>query len=1772
MAEIPLVYPNHVYKPRRYVMDGLTRMFSREDVPVSTPTNDHGASPIVEEALHGSASVSELELRGRMYLLTTCAKMEDPDILSVSLSSTTTTADFTSPSMLELDCRNLELQPLVSVAAFSQDPSLIGLILVDCQGTFVTITLTDQLVPVEARARILKTTDYISELAILQAVTGSELQSTMIAFANATTAIVAFSPFLITVDLENTSSYVWSETQCLEDMKARTSSFGSLLTNFSDILLGRLNEGIMDMSPTAALCLTTTPNPLLDATYCITLHSDASIRKWKIDVSISPFPLEVHALDTSKLPLPSKWSDTRNSVSLCARMYDQTYALGVHIKTEGFLVDPGSPTEETPDKHTSDCHLWVFYGNNQIGSRDNCMALTVPNEVLSLVGMSFSPTATRCTLSALFEATDQEHNRNGTMHVTYPPSIMSIVSPEPNIIGHGSLDKVASRERSRIRSLLLGPSLMDNMEASTVEEILHEMDSWYLKYIFRPMFPRGTGTVLPPTSSCVRRALAKLVHASAKTKKSGMSIELELIRTIYEWRKRDLRQLAVAMTPIRKKTLSEPDKAPAIIGNTMGPATPYSVYDTFVRDDDNDEDMDIDGDVDEIVDESWEKIEQERSAEVEAHEKRWRRLLLQIWEEEHVNRMPLLVKWLTSQSLQVIIRAGLTSVMEERPHMNEEDISWGATFDRFALKLLDRIEKNSVRSSRLYAVEQQLSTIISKAQLAMEPLEEIFVQDLTVLARSAWSEVGDTVDEDHDHLEDIVRKLSPTQLLQWIQATPNNSTGALPGLEIITIGDARDNKGKTWSQKQVANYQLRHSACAFAVQCIDSIRRLQLSRCLLLLDMVDGSQALDAALRAYLHSIAVLWTSSQRVPMPLTALQARKPLHLGQSSPETASPPNKRLSFGDDATSILAHMTSTMTTLIDVMIIQISQTMDSTNNVPLSPVGIQIFLTKSYIQLAFSARGDVPIGKPSLLPELGALPRPKDDTIATDYPRLALRLLAPYVAYALPDDSADVVLSRKESLAQCLLIESHASTVRPAQARMRQIACELLVPESPSNDNAVDQHMIKTAFEALGSLRQSLPAAAISKEALSSTLQPMVPSGTSIEISRLCELETVKSLFAACAVGTWNSLDPVTQASIRLLAVVLLHLSRVMHRLTILEHHMNIHGSDEHVESPDVLLVFISSAINDMSKTFPDEICHVMPEYGKMWARLFHHSVLAGQWRTAYNACVRNPKSEHRESSFRRLIRSMVDQGALNELVILCTELGQRISSSSSLTSIQANEAVDLYEIASEILAESVSRDIYSIRVASSEPASLSDYQGSLYALHASQKQWRRAAQSMDLRFLNAQKALSTRTQVIDYNLQLVELRDGLIVEDLVLASVGSLNVIELVKDPAHKFLVSGEYGPYNKIPIGDLGDGSSDTIPSSKRSRGYVGIVAEEKSADDDRLSNFMTTVELGGRAIRSMGLRALFFDRSTDPSFAKAAFLRQIDSSKLDIDTLFQFGYFQYGLLLAKAWAKNRETETGSSRPAGGELFTDCLCHMLEMYLMPKASSHSIETPRPTLEQLHFSLDSVGAMVNSASYVIPERNFMIADIHTNAVRMAAMSLVRKLTLVHTSAESPVALEVASILLESGGASLPAWLEHFLMGTGVSQNGLFAPRRSLDSKAYLGDPVALLNLYTKYGMLAEACSVVSLTLSGVDGDGTSRESRAASRLPEKGDVDFLPYKSLDMLWNLVEVLLSKRVLDSNEEKKIRFARNEMGAALDNYFGLLKISETGMRSARALRN
>lgn len=287
--EIPLIYAGRHETPRRFAVNPADR--SVASVPIHEAETDgrfHGLSfegknigmEVPEELLSGYASVSQLILRGRNVLLTTSALIEHPGVISVSLSKMQDPLD--SPVTSQVDIQGLVSQGIMSnvivkVQAFVKRDGIVHLIIVDSKATFVRIELTDNLLPSPEPALVLTSSDYISEDPVKELVNDSELQSNMVCFLSPDAVCVAFSPFVFTVRLDSGTSNVWSETKTIEDMKARSFSIGSFLHHASDLIVGRPQMDLLDMPPTAAMCVASAPGKLLDPTIVFTLHSDASV-------------------------------------------------------------------------------------------------------------------------------------------------------------------------------------------------------------------------------------------------------------------------------------------------------------------------------------------------------------------------------------------------------------------------------------------------------------------------------------------------------------------------------------------------------------------------------------------------------------------------------------------------------------------------------------------------------------------------------------------------------------------------------------------------------------------------------------------------------------------------------------------------------------------------------------------------------------------------------------------------------------------------------------------------------------------------------------------------------------------------------------------------------------------------------------------------------------------------------------------------------------------------------------------------------------------------------------------------------------------------------------------------------------------------------------------------------------------------------------------------------------------------------------------------------
>ena len=1732
---------------------------SIERISGSTSSSDN-VEDFPAQRLPGSSSVSCL---GDDTVVTTCALVDEPTVLSVSLIQGVS---------VELDLGQTQVFGIpVKIQCFAEGSSLL-LRLVDTRGIVLSIILDTALTP-----------ETLSLLSIPHMVeseqgyfSGAELDSSMVSFLSSTVLLLGLAPDLLAVNLATRSIDIWSQAQTLEEMKSK-----SLFSRASDLLLGRPEDDIIvDMPPTAALCHAS-------GEFVFSLHSDASIRRWRID-DLHPIEVVPLKLAQDAISEPETWSDSKGAVAMSAQLYQSVYTLAIHVQTVG------------GEKDKSPCQLIVVYGSQDAEEGGDLVRstlhLSVPKTATSLVGLDLA--RERCRLTALFRS--QENDSNNTLFVTYPPSVMSIVSTEPIVTPReNSLDGVAASERARLSGLAFP------VNGTSLEEDLHSTDTAFLKCLFRPAFPRGTGSVTPP--SCLRAAIRKLVPGHYAG--DDMSIELETLRAMHEWRRLDNRSIG---SPARRT-----ESATALVATPAG-----SVYDNYARQhlDGTPDNIDVDNsDMEGEVD----LLDQERAVQVKLHEQRWRELLLAVWQEEERMRDPLCVSNLSTDTANfVLVRAGVTSLLRECAPVSESISKW-EDLDRTAMTLLGLIENSEEGRAILNSIESQAYEEIAKASvvLSTEKIEGC-ANDLIQLGKKALVHADENEIYTED-LADTLRGASEEDTLEWLQSIDSLFSLGLPGASVLPDGaDVLDeDSDKMWSNR-IADVQLRLAASSLFVQCTDSIRRLTLARILLLSSVSgsssDGSPIFQAAFREYLHSVSVLWTCAQQVPTPSAGLFGRnRSVEFGRqnlgSSPSD-SPPTKRLSFGDTTSSILAGDgpgNAIMTTALDARFIQISQEHSQSLYETGSLDGPIIAMVRICVNSTFASAAV------SVLPELGVLPVPSDDSAASDYPRLALRLIALFYVHPPRTEDEDVMLARKEALAECLFIEANAESQNGPSLdwlvnALQTKACDLLVPPSSDMTEPIDHNLLETVFLTLRKQSQTMPELELeeidgSKKDLANEFQLLlngIPGRPGTEITRLCQQPTPMSIFLPLMAtehrSFFRSLEELSHASVKSMAEVLLRISKMMHRLSILERHASSVGGLIRSESSgksDFLLGHIEKTITDFQSLLPKSVYDSMAEYATLWTLLFNHSIASRRWRTAHSVCVNHPVPERRVENYKRLVVAMANAGAMSELIDLCTMVAYSEEVIGSLG--EGGACIDLYEIAAEALAETRQGDPYENGLVST------DYLGCLYALHAFRGRWERAAQAMDAKYILALKAVSSRDARVTSIVNLTAAA-----KDVVLASLFTSNAMQAIEDPSKRFLVSGEVGPFPILPItsdaAKAVEADAFGAPTVRNKRGRteqggliwtpprrVDDVQAKEASDASRLSRFMTVADLNARAARAIALWIFLCDQTggyTSDIFFSAIKSPSAEGDRVCIDHLVSIGYYHHAILLAKAFDDQCEERDGDSKPDRRSFLHDAIIHVLT-YVLPVALNQtsnplmdSTETDeerfRPTLSQLRRAIEETGdTPENPFSFVVGETWCPRATIPTIATASAAMELTRELTTEFTNSSLPIALEVADMFLDidPSGASFPLWLERLLLGIkeepAESSPGLFAQRANADCSSDKGNPGGLVSMYMKRGLFSNACDVVSAILTGslLDGGEQSRETRAPSRLPEKGDIDFVPYAQIDVLWRLIDRALSNPMVNMTDKRKLEESRKIMETALEKHFDLMKISELGMRSARALK-
>jgi len=1673
--EVPLLFPSLETEAPLYLVDDVGESVALGGGAAGASSTAPPRSPYADSrVLRGAASASTIycgdsggannsKRSTGPIIITTGLLPERPWILSVSALRRAAADDddddvaADSPVTVHLDLisRTRVFQEIVCLRAFARrDESSIRLVLVDSNAAILTLRLdSSTLEPCEVS--FIDCVELLGEdRAAL--VTPNSLASSMVAFCGSTHVVLGLRPYLLSVGIADDGGAavrgdaatisVWSYGMTKERMNPSRKSLGYRLL---DIVVGSgLDEDeTYDMPPVSAMT-SATGSEEDDSRLIFTLHADKSIRLWTLPVlqagsarKLYPSAVADLAIQADALPPPELWNDdasryptTVMSARLCpprnVEFGDDQFVLALNIQV-------GAPFSSSDDG----CHLCVLSGPVDPGQavlEPVLVRAVVPDTATGLIGLAFVEQVDgardhrhRCSVQALFGC------RSGTsILATYPSSATDsgAINPVP-IVQHSPergllLDHVAVQECNRIE--LLSYASADTLDLP-LQDALHRIDQGFLHYLFRPTSPKGTGSVLPPTPPVIRRTLQKLVRDySSGNDASLTNIELETLRALHEWRHRDNRKPVSTSLKIRS--------TPAHGEARMVATTPHgsSIYASIGEPEQEEFESEI-----EYGEEEDDTEDRDKEQQIEAHETRWRALLLEISNEESTERLPLGLASSLEYDDVLLLRAGSTSALARVPATTASAALTLASFDKYAVSILEAVNSDGESREKLSHLEQKLASVAAGAQLALRKdrgSQVEWISQFEQLANAKESAFASKLESDRALVG--LFEATGADLFAAFEKAPTERN--LPGLCFVSPHDLIVSQTASVPVVEDPGRQVRLAASSFAVRSLDSARRILLGR-LLLLPLspfeADIDLLITTTLRMYLQTMAVIWTVAQHVPLPRTFPSS-------DVSTFSSSPPKKRLSFTSTTSSIFVGVPDN-TSALDAFLLRRRHTSDDSKR--------QYGASSSTVALGSTAAATclrfAPIDNTTGLPELGLL-----EPTPSLQPRLATRLLAPPDAFPRPEEDHKLLTRRSELLAECLLASVHFTADDTRAAAMADRAFELLA----FNTNDVSRSM-----EHLNTLNRLVGES------------PMLASK---------------------------------------------------------------------------FLGFIKQAIIDTEQKFPRDIVRSMGSYITLWSTLFNTAIVVQEWAEAFRCCV------HQSNGFSRLIRSMVDAGYLGELLLMC-------NSKSDVSVAAFSQGYDLYEIAVETLGTTAMRDLYTFRASESSPPS--DYHGALCALHASEGDWRHVAEALDLIHAGAIDALKNGSlsegdpdSVVAYK------REGLIVDDLLLSSLGSFLAISLVSDEHCRFVVAGD---------GDsLSSGSGKSFSSPKRFRdSAIDSPASSTGLSPGLSSRYMGLNDLEVRATMTSVLSTLFYDDSVDPSTPKAALLagRELDDAALEdaVGALFAAGYYQ-GVIISGAL----------SRAKGGKEYGRSFLHesfslLLGDFLVPLAIDLSDAPARPSLRQIEQALGylSIGKAPGLPSLLEDTRSKKGSALLLSTIRLGAMNLIKCICERYSTADMNLAVEAAHLLLTTGtGVVLPPWLESFLLlgrsDAEAADPGLFAirPRGGTGPRpTYLGDPTALLSLYIQLGRYNDACRIVAAALEGPSA--TTRPQNAPKRLPEKGDIDYVPYDKIDTLWASIQIALARGLVkEPAEVKKLKDSSERMEEALASHFEFLNITEMGQTSAR----
>jgi len=550
-----------------------------------------------------------------------------------------------------------------------------------------------------------------------------------------------------------------------------------------------------------------------------------------------------------------------------------------------------------------------------------------------------------------------------------------------------------------------------------------------------------------------------------------------------------------------------------------------------------------------------------------------------------------------------------------------------------------------------------------------------------------------------------------------------------------------------------------------------------------------------------------------------------------------------------------------------------------------------------------------------------------------------------------------------------------------------------------------------------------------------------------------------------------------------------------------------LHNVTTYTSNSDLMLSTGCAAMRAFGMNLHEGLLQNMDEYTSLCSFCLKYALQTKSWQAGFQACCCHPYNPTKNIPL--LVVTMVQHGAIRDFLLLSKDLLQN-----------SKHGRQYYDVVGYALYEAFTKE--------QDHTKGIIYLEALYMLHVYHEHWKKASQIMN----------------IIYNLQLLEysrVKKSLNTscDDVYLAAMACYHNICLGKNEHQKYLISDKTLDDVKL-TSKFDDGSSDSylqFPIDLKIRMMIalGLVYYEKDMKDK--------------------IGTLFkYDGEDQVVF---------DNIKSVVGVLGEKGCFALAVSLAHVGADKIKTNG-----VHGALLQEIFCE----YLVPLAVVLSRPTPvnasdankeyerdlydkAPDLSTLSAQL---GASLDGNPFVQPDE--WRPSSESRMAKLKGLVCTKLLQNYLKTAAPSVVVDVADkmLVLDDCRSSLPTWLLQLF----TQQNGLFASFPSPNTLTSPGNPSDLLRLYIRHGMFIAACNLVTSILS---------QPKKLTPLPEKGDVEYVPYNDIDKLWKMTSYILKVYLEDDKAQRKeLTNAREEMKIALIGHYTYLKECDAGRKSARIL--